>query len=709
MVDVKREDLTLSDWTKGISADEFAWGSYYYSEWISSWYSTKGFELWYKLKPTALNGRDKWYAVGVAPSIYWFLVFTRDGQIETQEFWNSYSTGEWGYQWGWGIFALRAWDTIGNWYLNWVTYKNWAIGIKETDIDVIDYENAFNPASEILTNTDMSDATGWTLGTGWTTTDEGAKHTTGTTGTLTADISSAWLTLSSYCRLAVKITGWTAGSISVDIGNTPQSLGTHKDGWYIANVRWASTTTTLTITPNSSFDWTIQYVNLHEYDTTNSVFYNKVSLNYWTYSDKHPALIWEWDLYIACHHSINIISLIDWGHTHKELIDENYEIVSLTQQAWNIIIWATDGYNSRQYYWNGVDAAATEVIEWKWLIIQSVTGTETISYVLTTSGATAGSVEWYEYRLYAVSWYQRSLIASKLYEFWSEDYLEAPHYNKNKKFDFNDVTDDHWMTIFLDSLYMPWCDGLYKYWYDIAWMRSNWTRPVTYPNGSTHISLGQRGHFLGVAYRADGTNYISNVDNRLYNSNWFLVTEAIYWDKLGTRKALEKMKIWYKNVASTVGWIKVYAIVDDDYFWRFRPTSTPTKRPEVWAVYNIANDTTWEVINVDETNGVITFRTVSNKGSKSWLANTSLTKVSGKWDDTITVGYNFDNMCLIKTIENENQGYSSDLIFWKDFVNNYLPYWHKIQFVVELTSNNDYLSPEIFEISMNSDITDITL
>jgi len=86
-----------------------------------------------------------------------------------------------------------------------------------------------------------------------------------------------------------------------------------------------------------------------------------------------------------------------------------------------------------------------------------------------------------------------------------------------------------------------------------------------------------------------------------------------------------------------------------------------------------------------------------------------LTKVSGDGDNSITVGYNFDNMCLVKTIESDKQGYGSDLIFGKDFVSNYIPYWHKIQFVVELNSNNSSLSPEVYEISMVSDITDVVL
>ena len=58
MVDVKRQDITLQDRTKGISADEFAWGSYFYSDAISSVYNSKGFELWYnlgKIKNTVID------------------------------------------------------------------------------------------------------------------------------------------------------------------------------------------------------------------------------------------------------------------------------------------------------------------------------------------------------------------------------------------------------------------------------------------------------------------------------------------------------------------------------------------------------------------------------------------------------------------------------------------------------------------------------
>ena len=698
MVDIKREDITLQDWTKGISADEFAWGSYYYSEWISSWYSTKWFELWYSTRKILLNKRNySGEVVAMAPvGWYWFSMFTRDGKIEMEVSYN------WDNKWAYYATYPEWWQPDA--YINGLGYWNKLIWIRKHYVDIIQWNNLFS-STDLVSNPTFSGSTWWTVGAWWTIWDNWATHTSWT-ATLSTTPNWTPYTTSDLFRCSMKISWRTTWNLSVTLGYWTATFSAKTAGWYAVSLKWASTTV-LTLTPTSTFNWTIEEIHIYKIDTTQI---NTATLYGWAYSpDYHPALLWEWDLYVATWNYVNIISLNDYWTTYKELVDANFHIVAMNQQAWNIIIWATDGHDSRQYYWNWVDGVATEVIEWKWLIIQCATWTETISYVLATSWKTSGTVDWYEYRLYAVSWYQRNLIASKLFQLWSNYYLETNHYNINKKFDFNDVTSDKGMAIFLDSLYIPWCDGVYKYWYDIPWLRSNWTRPIKYDTWAASIVMGQEWNYLGVCYRVGNNNYLCMVDNRLYNSTGYLISEAIYWDKLSTRKALEKLKIWYKNVASTVGNIKVYAMVDDTYFWRFRPTVTPTVRPSVWAVYNIANNTKWEVIDVDTTNWVITFRTIEDKGSILWFANQGLTKVSGDGDNTISVWYNFDNMCLIKTIESEQQGYGSDLIFWKDFVNTYLPYRYKIQFVIELNSNNNSLSPEIYEISMNSDITDVVL
>ena len=712
MVDIKREDITLSDWTKGISADEFAWGSYFYSEAISSGYDTKGFELWPRFTKTELNTRSYWYPVALAPTVdYWAIAFTRDWMMETEEKYNWSSTGDGDSSWGGALFS-RCGTTSYDDYVNWISYWDRAIWITERYIDVVDTRAPFSPRDELLTEPLFDNGwAAWTLGTWWTLTDNWVEHTTWTTGTLSATINfDSPPSSSDYIRVAIKVANGTTWHLEVSLNNPTTDYdapNTRWSGWVTLSLKCSSSTTTLIITPTSSFNGTIEAVNVHLYDSS-KVFLQRGNLYSWQSWQPHPALVWEWDLYIACGHYVNIFSLSDWGRTYKALVDENFTIVSMTQQAGSLILWATDWFNSRQYYWDGVDAVATEVIEWKWLVIQWVTGTETISYVLTTSWS-SNSSNGYEYRLYAVSGYQRSLIASKLYQYMSSYYLQEEPYNINKKFDFNDVTGDQCMTMYLDSLYIPWCDGVYKYGYDVPGLRSNWTRPIKYDTGATKITLVQRNNFLNIWYRLDSINYIWSVNNRLYTSKWYLITESIYWDKLSSRKALEKIKIWYKNVASTVGNIKLYVIVDDDYFWRFRPTSTPTTRPAIWDVYSVADDTTAKVIDVDTTNNVITLVTVNNGGSRAGLANTTLTKVSWAWDDTISVGYRFDNMCFVKKIESEQQEYGSDLIFGKKFVDSYLPYRHKIQFVIELNSNSRYLSPEIYEISIASDITDVVL
>ena len=696
MVDVKREDITLQDRTKGISADEFAWGSYFYAEWIQTWYNTKWFKLWHRLDSSVINYRADGYPVAISPAWdYWMTIFTHDRRLETSETYNGSLEWDGDLNGGWALYAQAA--NLTTRWVNWITYWTKAFAIRSHYVDIIDWDGLFNPASELLSNTNLSDSTWWTVGTWWTITSEWAEHTPWNTGTLTATFTP---TQAGRVRLAIKIINRTAGNVKIDAEG---AVDTASDNWWFVTTNTVNATaTTLTITPSSTFDGTIVFANVHEYDST-KISIGDIEI---TTADEHPAIVWGWDLYIGSWNKIDIVNLSDNWVITKNIVDQNETIVDITQQAWNLIIWTTDGYNSRQYYWNWVDAVATEAIEWKWLLVKAVTNTETVCYVLATSWATTGTIEWYQYRLYAVSWYQRSLLANKIYFPNSYDNVNQEPYNSQKKFDFNDVSSSKSMTMFLDGLFLPWCDGIYKYGNEIPWMRSVWSKPVKYPYGSTRIILWQNGVYFCMCYTLDGVNYFGQVNEQRYTPTWYLVSESIYWDKLSTRKALEKLKIWYKNVASEDGNIKVYAIVDDDYFWRFT-VSGVTNRPSVWDVYTVANQTKAEVIDVDKTNNLISFRTIENYGSYN-TANSSLTKVSGDGDATITTTW-YDNMILVKTIQTEQQWYGADLIFWKNFVSNYIPYWHKIQFVVELNSIDNKLTPEIYEISMVSDITDVVL
>lgn len=706
MVDVKREDITLSDWTKGISADEFAWGSYYFSNGIQTWYSTKWFKLWPYSKVESLNERTTWWPVAVCATNWSMLsdsnslaFFTHDGMLEMS--WTLNGSTQWeGWENGWGAIF----KTISHEFVGWYVHGDIAIGFSNSWAYKINYKDTYSVYGQTVVDPNLETWTWWTLGTWWTLTDKWAKHTVWETGTL---VTTADGYDNGRGRLAIKIVGCTAWNVSYSIGGDTFTTEVWRNGWFMdvpLNIgSWVSYT--ITITPSEDFNGTVAALNFNVFKPT---AYSSVGI---TTANKHMALEWWGDIYISSWNAIDILNTSSWTITDsKTLIKTDEEIVALTQQWDALIIWATDGINSHQYYWNGVDSIATEVIEWKWQVIKWVVGTETVAYVLAWVG---GIVAWYAYRLYSVSWYQRSLIASNAYKVENSQW-NLEHYHPSKKFAFNDVEWPESMCIYMDNLYIPWCDGIYQFWQTLPWLGNAWSRPIDYQNWADKIFLYQDGVRLAYSYRLNQRNYYATVENGKYAYKWYLVTDSIYRDKIWTRKSLEKLKIWYKNLAADDWEINIYAIVDDDYFWRFDVTWV-TNRPSIWDIYEVADETTAEVIAIEKTTSskwTISFRTVDNGGSLT-TANRYLNKISGEGDSQLDSNNNYDNMMFVKNITREKQGYNSDLIFWKDFVNNYIPYWHKIQLVVELVKKssyrNDYRTPEIYEISMISDITDVTL
>jgi len=61
-------------------------------------------------------------------------------------------------------------------------------------------------------------------------------------------------------------------------------------------------------------------------------------------------------------------------------------------------------------------------------------------------------------------------------------------------------------------------------------------------------------------------------------------------------------------------------------------------------------------------------------------------------------------MILIKTIESTNQGVTYESIFGQPFIDAHMPNWQPLQLVVELNSTSVYVSPEVFDIKILSDI-----
>ena len=118
--------LTLNNWTLWMSADEYSGGSFFYSEWIDSYSSSKSFKLWHSLWHTEINKRNAWYAVALEPfelDEEWYnyirmVSFSSDWYIESNWI-NRWSFPDWEFWWwiykrpsGWYVNGLAIWNTL---------------------------------------------------------------------------------------------------------------------------------------------------------------------------------------------------------------------------------------------------------------------------------------------------------------------------------------------------------------------------------------------------------------------------------------------------------------------------------------------------------------------------------------------------------------------------------------------------------------------
>jgi hypothetical protein len=112
--------------------------------------------------------------------------------------------------------------------------------------------------ADVLTNGAFTaDLSGWTAGANWVWNSGGAQHTPGSTATLTQALSG--MTSDGVYYVTVTVTGRTAGSVAVSLGATTFSFGNSTSG---ALKNATTATPTLTLTPTSDFDGTIDSISL---------------------------------------------------------------------------------------------------------------------------------------------------------------------------------------------------------------------------------------------------------------------------------------------------------------------------------------------------------------------------------------------------------------------------------------------------------------
>lgn len=702
--------IELNTRNLGMSVDEYAGWSFFYSEWIQTHHSTKGFRLWKWITETQINNRtngdivaiDAIYDSALYGDYYRPLYFTKDWCLEAYvDRVGSPSSYFWDYWWP--IYRQQNSVTI----INGICIWDYIVLVYPTGIHLITRAatgNFWIIWDNIVTSPDFSDAWDWTVWANRTLSASWATHTAWSTAVLSQVIPTS--NTKKY-RVVIKHTK-TAWSISVKFDAGTAHGFSWTDEYIITSpITAAGDNQTLNIVPSSDYNWTIELIQINEYVATIEEWKITTLQNY----SSHPLLFSMWTLYVASGSQIEMISTTTWTEdSTKLLIDSTYTIIAMTQVWQNILIWATDGKDSKQYYWDWVSDVAQEVIDWKGTIISAAVSDETTSYVVT-------GWKWFRPKVYMVDWASRVMIAGKQYD-WSNNGTEWTWYHPSKRFNFY-VDSPKAITIWWKNLYIPtkWC--VYTFGTDIALMDRSWDNSIKYTTALDKpiqvMSVVEDIPYLTYQKLVWATTYNMSgiVTDRKPTESWYLVTNPIFWDSFSSVKDITKLRIWYKNVPSTNGDIKVYAIVDDYKFWTFT-VSWVTTTPSVWDTYKIWSSTVivnMEVISTDITGwaGTITLKTTNNLrwAPYSLLETGTLIKLAWDGDSTITYTY-FNNMVLLKTITSDEIEYWNALIFWKDFVDTHMPKRHKFQLVVELSSDLDWYGvfPEIYEINLLADITD---
>jgi hypothetical protein len=694
---VETPKITLNDRTKWISVDEYTGGSFFYSEWIDAYSSTKWFKLWPNIWYYGLNTRADWFWIAIAkPSNAGRnIIFTSDGYIESDTSYYAMSDDRDNWLW-WAYYKRPTWT-----YVNWIAIWSTLLWITADKIDRITTLTSLF-GSNLITNPSLVSNTWWTVWSWWWTSVAWAKHTSWT-DVLSQTIAPTWTNAQ---RIAVRMTWCTTGTCTVWVSTGSWqatfawTLSSTSDAWSVFtlnNIELAGCDT-LRLTPSTWFNGTIEFVGMYEYDVA-KLLPDNISITSYT---SHPTCIWNWDLFIGSWSSIDVVDTSTRLVDTFNIIDSTYVIKSITQIWWSLIIWASDWNNSKQYYWNGVDETASEVIDWSWMDITNVVSDETKSFVLT-------GWQWDRQRLYVVSQYTRQLLAKYNYVGNSIRWRDFKKYNPTKKFEFYNYNCNS-MNILNDILYVPSFWGIYSYWHTTPWLTDCWNKEIIFNTdwASTNLLYAMNKSNWELIFtfsKWTSINYIWKVNYYANCLSWYLVSNPILWDNMSTEKNLTKLKLWFKNNKSTRWNIKVHAIVDDYYFWTLSVTWVSVT-PTVWSIYSLWS-TVWtvEVISTSITwwAWTIECRLLTADRIPRYNYLMSITKVSWIWDSSITVG-SYTNMILVKTISSDNQWYGSETIFWQSFIDTYMPNRRKLQLVIELYSNSASQSPEVYDISILSDI-----
>lgn len=687
----KQPWINLNNWSLWMSADEYSGGSFLYSQWINVTKSSKSFKISDNIVDADITKRASSYHIAlvwpysnnsvIGLSSDWYLESdtTRNEEYISSALWGS-------------LYKRKAsW-----WYVNWIKLWNYTLWIAAAKIDVFTGD-LFDPNTWILnsnwnyiTNPWLTSNDSWTVWAWRTTGVNWATHTSGTE-LLSQSIAVDW---SDRIRFAVRVSWHTAGTcqlrVSKDGSNTiVGTITTSSPLWnvyQIYNTEW--TWDWFNLNPSSDFNWTISYVQITNY-RTNQIEEEKITI---TSATSHPICPVAWYLYIGSWSKIDVLDLLTrWVETF-DIIDSTYTIVSINQVWQSIVIFASDWQNSKQYYRDRVSDAVTEVILWKDKNITNAVTEWTSIYVLAESN--------YKKELYVCSWYDRQLIAQgkrNYVAFWQN----KETYRISQRNDFYNYPWRYKAMWFSgNKLLIPAYNGIYTYWFDNPWFANALVKERVLDT----TTISAIWNFWWLTYIAYTTIWQTVNKARIWyireyetERTWYLVTNPILWDNFSTKKQLNRFRLWY-TLTRPESYIDIFISANKNYF-RTVTVSWVTTTPEVWARYTL--NSYWSIYEVISTNitwwaWTISMRLIYSIYDEEYY-NWTLTKTSWTWDNSISFTES-NNFVKLKRIQCTTHTQWEELIFWQEFLLQYMPDRHTMQLKIELYWYTATSSPEIFDI-----------
>lgn len=449
-------------------------------------------------------------------------------------------------------------------------------------------------------------------------------------------------------------------------------------------------------------------------------------------SNNCPYLVKWWRLYITAwswnnHNVFTIdVSTTTWTADIDYLALDRWYSISYMSFIWDqIIVYATNWNQWKQYFWDWLSNEPERVIDWYDKSILWGATLNNIDYVITWT--------FRKRELYQVQWYQ----AQKIFE--TDVSVNNTGYDKF----FFETT--YWISNLIetiwDTLVLPWQWWIYKYWNNKIWLPKNITRDRLFwlinlvyyndKNSSNLIVCTQTSSYNWTFWYYIASPSLSppNDNTNIFPTNTFWIIEWLKFDwwNYAINKEWVKLKVWYAldkkyNYDWKVGsGINIYARVDDWYeyanFYTYVYDNwSYTTKPAIWDVYTVdsQNFTVYDITDRNNTLPnwsneelkdlwLILHCKCSNPRYslvKSWNLSWVLTKVSWVWDSSLRF-YSADEwyqlVWKIRALdENDFNRKEKTIMMTKKF--------NQIQFKFDLFTNDWEITPILYDFYLQYNI-----